>query len=128
MNTVHLLGRLGKDVETRTFENGTVKANLSIATSEKYTNKQGEKVEETQWHNVEAFGKQAEILAQYLKKGDQVQITGQLRYREYEGKWYTSIRCNSFSFVGGGQQSQQASKEDFKVPVKEEKTQDDLPF
>lgn len=128
MNTVHLLGRLGKDPETRDFGNDNGVTNLSIATSESYTNKQGEKVEKTQWHNVQAFGKQGQVLAQYLKKGDQIQITGQLEYREHEGKWYTSIRCKSFTFVGSGNGSQQASKEDFKVPVKEEPETDSLPF
>lgn len=94
VNKVIIKGRLGKDPETT---NGVVK--FSVATSEKYE-KNGEKVEKTQWHNIVAFGKLGEILSKYFKKGDEIFIVGKIEYNEHEGKYYTSIIANEFDFVG----------------------------
>ena len=91
INKVILKGRLGQNPESK---NGAVK--FSMATSESYKNKQGEKVESTQWHNVVAFGKLGEILEKYLKKGDEAVIIGKLNYNKHEEKIYTSIIANEF--------------------------------
>ena len=85
-NKVTLIGRTGKEVETFTFENGNVKASVSMVTSDFYTNAQNEKVEETQWHNLIAFGKTAEILQKYVVKGQEIAIEGKIIYRNYDDK------------------------------------------
>lgn len=85
-NSVHLIGYLGKDPEVRTFDSGKKQAAFSIATSETFKNLKGEKVEETQWHNLVVWGKLAEIAGQYLKKGSEVAIEGKLVHRSYETK------------------------------------------
>jgi len=85
-NKVQLIGNLGNDPEIFTFDNGTKKATLSIATNESYTNKAGEKVDDTQWHNVVFFGKTAEVAEKYLMKGSEVAVEGKLTSRSYETK------------------------------------------
>jgi single-strand DNA-binding protein len=85
VNKVILIGRLGKDPEVRTFENGNSVANFSIATSEVYRDKTtNEKKEITEWHNISLWGKLAEIAAKYLHKGEMVYIEGRLRTRSWE--------------------------------------------
>jgi single-strand DNA-binding protein len=83
-NSVHLIGRLGNDPVTTTFENGKVKARFSLATSEVYRNNNGEKVEETQWHNIVAWGKTAKVVTDYLKKGKEIALEGKLTNRSWE--------------------------------------------
>jgi len=85
-NRVQLIGHLGADPEVKTIENGNKLAKLSLATNEVYKNAQGEKVTETQWHNVIVWGKPADIAEQYLRKGSEVMIDGKLTYRDYVGK------------------------------------------
>jgi single-strand DNA-binding protein len=85
INLVVLVGRLGKDPEVKYMPSGDPVANFSLATSESWKDKtSGEKKERTEWHNITAFGKLAEICAQYLKKGSQVYIQGKLRTDKYE--------------------------------------------
>lgn len=85
VNSVTLLGRLGHSPEIKKFENGSSVAKLSIATSEKWKDKEtGEPREKTEWHKVEAFGRTAEIAAQYLSKGRQVYIEGRLQTDKWE--------------------------------------------
>ena len=125
VNKVFLKGRLGQDPENN---NGAVK--FSIATSEKYTNSQGEKVENTQWHNCVAFGKTGEILQKYLKKGQEVFIEGKINYNKHEDKIYTSIVVLSFDFISGQQTPQGgsgASQPQQQSSVASEED-DDLPF
>ncbi len=86
-----MIGHLGKDPEVRQFEggvppSGNVKAQFSLATSETYKNTKGEKVTDTQWHQVICWGKLAQIVEQYLQKGQQVAVEGKLTYRSYEDK------------------------------------------
>lgn len=83
-NNVQLIGRLGKDPEVRTFDSGKKMASFSIATSETYKNQKGEKVQDTQWHNLVIWGKLADIAGQYLKKGSEVAVSGELVHRNYE--------------------------------------------
>lgn len=85
-NSVQLIGNLGKDVEIKTFDNGNAVANFSLATSEFFTNSEGEKVQTTQWHTVVAWGKKGEAMHSNLSKGNQVLVQGKLTYRSYEDK------------------------------------------
>lgn len=103
-NKVQLIGRLGIDPEVKTFDNGQM-ARMSIATSEKYTNGKGEQVENTQWHNVIAWGKTAEIAEKYLSKGQEVAIQGRLETRQYDDKegnkrYITQVVCNELLMLG----------------------------
>ncbi|WP_235297857.1 single-stranded DNA-binding protein [Portibacter marinus] len=100
-NSVSLTGHLGKDVEINTLENGSVVANVSIATNQFYTNSKGQKVQDVTWHNVEAWNKTAELMGQLLKKGSLVQVQGMLKNNTYKSKEgsvrnYTKIRVSNF--------------------------------
>jgi len=104
-NKVQLIGNLGNDPEIVTLDGGKKLAKFSIATTENYKNAQGEKVEDTQWHNIVAWGKTAEIVENYLTKGKQVAIEGKLTHRSYETKegekrYITEIRCNELLMLG----------------------------
>lgn len=85
-NSVQLIGNLGKDIELKTFENGNSVVNFTLATNEFYLNSDGEKVENTQWHSIVAWGKKGEAMKSSLSKGNQVLIQGKLTYRSYEDK------------------------------------------
>lgn len=85
-NKVTLIGHTGKEVEIFNFENGSRKASVTLATNDYYINANGEKVEETQWHNLVAFGKTAEIMEKYMPKGKEIAIEGKLVYRSYDDK------------------------------------------
>ena len=98
-NRVQLIGHLGNDPEIITTESGKKLAKLSIATNEKYKNANGEKVENTQWHNVIAWNKTADIIEKYAKKGNRIAIDGKLSSRTYDDKqgnsrYITEIICN----------------------------------
>lgn len=84
VNKVILIGTCGQDPETRYLPNGNAVTNLSLATSDQWKDKQGQKQEKTEWHRVVLFGKVAEIAGQYLNKGSQVYIEGKLQTREWE--------------------------------------------
>ncbi|MGE6352479.1 single-stranded DNA-binding protein [Flavobacterium sp. NPDC079362] len=85
-NRVQLVGNVGNDPEIRTLDNGRKLAHLTIATNDKYTNDKGEKVEQTEWHRVTAWGKTAEIIEKYVLKGKEVAIEGKLTHRSYDDK------------------------------------------
>jgi single-strand DNA-binding protein len=85
-NKVQLIGRLGAKAETKHFESGKAKATFSIATKDVFKNAKGEKVEETTWHNIVAWGKTAEIVEKYTDKGSEIAIEGKLSNRSYEDK------------------------------------------
>ena len=85
-NRVQLIGNLGKDPEVRAIDNGNKMARMSIATSETYQNNKGEKVTDTQWHNVVAWGKTAELVEKLLTKGSEVALEGKLVNRSYTDK------------------------------------------
>lgn len=104
-NKVQLIGNLGQDPEIITMENGTKLAKFSLATTESYKNAKGEKVDDTQWHNIVAWGKTAEIVENYLLKGKQVAVEGKLTHRSYETKegdkrYITEVRCNELLMLG----------------------------
>ena len=85
-NKVQLIGHLGNDPEIKNFEAGKKLANFTVATNDSYKNDKGEKVEETQWHRLVAWGKTAEIIEKYAVKGKEVAIEGKLTHRSYDDK------------------------------------------
>jgi single-strand DNA-binding protein len=85
-NRVQLIGNLGHDPETKTLENGKKVVKFTVATSETYKNGEGQKVNETTWHNVVAWNGIADVAGKYLKKGGQVAVEGRIVYRSYEDK------------------------------------------
>lgn len=85
-NKVQLIGNAGNDPEVITTESGKKLAKLTIATSESYKNESGEKITDTQWHNLVAWGKTAEIIEKYVTKGKEVAIQGKLTHRTYDDK------------------------------------------
>lgn len=104
-NKVQLIGNLGNDPEIVNLDGGSKLAKFSIATNETYKNAKGEKVTDTQWHNVVAWGKTAEIVENYLTKGNEVAVEGKLTHRSYETKegekrYVTEIRCNELLMLG----------------------------
>lgn len=84
-NRVQLIGHVGNDPEVKSFEGGKV-ANVNIATNETYTNKKGEKVEQTEWHRIVAWDKNAEIIEKFVTKGKEIAIEGKLSTRSYDDK------------------------------------------
>ena len=104
-NKVTLIGRTGRDVEIVQFENGKM-AKVSLATSDHYTNAIGEKVEETQWHNLVCNGKLADIMEKYVEKGKEIAVEGKVIYRTYDDKdgtkrYITEIRVMEILLLGG---------------------------
>ena len=104
-NNVQLIGNLGAKPEIKTLESGKKMAKFRIATNEKFTNAQGEKVEKTDWFNVIAWNKTAELVEMFLDKGKQVAIAGKLSSRSYDDKdgnkrFITEIICNELVFLG----------------------------
>lgn len=103
-NKVQLIGHLGFDPEMKVLANGTAIARISIATTDNWKDAKGEKQTDTQWHRVTAFGKTAELMGQYLKKGSKVMIDGRLKYDEYTDKegqkrYATNIIVNEMEFL-----------------------------
>ena len=85
-NKVQLIGRLGQNPEVKTLENGNKLARFSLATNESYKNKKGEKIENTQWHHVIAWGNTATIIEKYVTKGQEIAIEGKLNNKSYDDK------------------------------------------
>lgn len=106
VNKVIIVGNLGRDPETRYLPSGEAVTNISVATTSTWKDKaSGEKKEETEWHRVSAFGRLAEIMGEYLKKGSQVYIEGQLRTRKWQDKegkdrYTTEIRADVMQMLG----------------------------
>ena len=101
-----IVGRLGRDPEMRYLPSGEAVANLSVATTDKFKDKQGQMVEQTEWHRISFFGRTAEVCGQYLKKGSQVYVEGSLRTRKYAGtdgidRYVTEIRGDRMQMLGG---------------------------
>ena len=104
LNKVMLIGHLGADPEVRHLEQNQVVANFRLATNRSYTNKAGEKVEETEWHRVVSWGKLAEIIEQYVHKGSMVYVEGRLTTRQWQDKegnerYTTEVRCESLQML-----------------------------
>ncbi len=104
-NKVQLIGFLGKDPEFKELESGKALVKVSIATSDYYKNSKGEKVTETQWHNLIAWGKTAELMNRLLKKGNEVAVQGKLTHRSYEDangttRYFSEIVIDDFVKLG----------------------------
>jgi len=137
MNRVTLLGRVGGDPEVKEFNSNKV-AKFSLATSETFK-KNDEKVTETTWHNLVFWGKQCDVLKQYVHKGDQLLVEGKIQVRQYDDKdgvkhWATEIVCDRFELLGGKQKAETPKEEPKandkwhgKQPVKSMSNIDELP-
>lgn len=106
VNKAIIVGNLGKDPEVRYLPSGDAVANITVATSSKYKNKAGEMVEETEWHRISFFGKLAEVVGQYLKKGSPVYVEGKIKTRKYTDKdgvekYSTDIVASEMQMLGG---------------------------
>jgi single-strand DNA-binding protein len=107
VNKAILIGNLGTDVELRSTSGGQNVANFRIATNRVYTDRDGQRQEQTEWHNIVAWARLAEICDQYLKKGDQVYIEGRLQTRSWEDqsgqqRWTTEVVAQEMTMLGGG--------------------------
>ena len=107
VNKVILIGNLGRDPETRYLPNGDAVTSISVATTETWKDKNGDKQEKTEWHRVSLFRRLGEIAGEYLKKGSQVYIEGRIEYREYEKdgqkRYTTDIIANEMKMLGSRQ-------------------------
>ena len=149
VNKVILLGRLGQDPELKYTPGGMSVCNFSMATSENWTDKGGQKQERTEWHRIVVWGKQAENCNKYLKKGRMAFIEGRLQTRSWDDKtgqkrYTTEIVANAVQFVDGNRQEQGAAmnnaaaepnapahgapQEEYQVPTDTNFTADDIPF
>tara|TARA_R110002096_G_scaffold157474_3_gene322375 strand:+ start:550 stop:936 length:387 start_codon:yes stop_codon:yes gene_type:complete len=111
VNKVQLLGNIGKDPEVRETKAGNI-ANMVMATSERYTDKSGQKQEKTEWHNLVVFGKLADVVAKYVKKGDKLYVEGSITTRKWEDKegntrYNTDIKVRDLTMLGGGEKKAQ---------------------
>jgi len=119
LNKAIIIGNLGKDPEVRFMPNGDAVCNFSIATTESYKDKNGDKQEKTEWLNITMYRKLAEIAGKYLKKGSQVYLEGKITTRKWQDKegndrYTTEIVCDEMKMLGGkpeGQQQQQAPRQ-----------------
>lgn len=141
LNKAILIGNLGKDPEVRFMPNGDAVCNFSVATTESYKDKNGDKQDKTEWHNVTIYRKLAEIAGQYLKKGSQVYLEGKIQTRKWQDKdgndrYTTEIVCDEMKMLGGkpeGQQQQQAPRQTTPSPARRAPSPvdefiDDVPF
>ncbi|MDR2980519.1 MAG: single-stranded DNA-binding protein [Bacteroidales bacterium] len=104
VNKVILIGNLGRDPEIRTFETGAKKASFTLATSEAYKDRDGNRMENTEWHNIVCWRNLADIAEQYLTKGKQIYLEGRIRTRSWEDngvkKYITEIEASTFTMLG----------------------------
>ena len=126
VNKVQLLGNIGKDPEVRETKSGKV-VNLVLATSERYTDKSGQKQENTEWHNLVVFGKLADVVTKYVKKGDRLYVEGSITTRKWEDKegntrYNTDIKVRDLTMLGGGEKKAQP------VAAGIDEDDDQLPF
>lgn len=131
INKVILIGNLGKDPELRYTPNSKAVATFSLATTEKWKDKEGQFQEKTEWHNIVAWGKQAEICKEYLKKGSSVYVEGRLQHRSYDDKegnkkYITEIVARLVQMLGRkGEAKEEPVSQDLESSAAEE---EDLPF
>lgn len=122
LNKVILIGRLGRDPEVRYMPNGEAVCNFSVATSESWKDKNGQRQESTEWHNVTMYRKLAEVAGKYLTKGSQVYLEGKIQSRKYQGKdgierTAYEIIANEMKMLGGGNDGQQAQSAQAETPT-----------
>jgi len=119
INKVMIIGRLGQEPELRQTGSGQAVCTLNVATSENWTDKEGQRQERTEWHRIVIWGRQAENAAKYLAKGRQVYVEGKLQTRSWETpqgekKYTTEIVANNVQFLGGGNATTSTSSNDSK--------------
>ena len=132
VNKVILVGNLGKDPEVRYLDNGVAVANFSLATTENYKNKEGERVSQTEWHNIVLWRGLAEIAEKYLVKGASIYIEGKIKTRKWEDKegvtrYSTEILGENMTMLGGKPSVQKKVENDV-VSAPQSESKDDLPF
>ena len=142
LNKVILIGRLGRDPETRYMPNGDAVCNFSIATDESWKDKNGQRQTRTEWHAITMYRKLAEIAAQYLQKGSQVYIEGKIQSRKYTGKdgierTAYEIVCSEMKMLGGKAEGVEGqhnpppppqARQQTAAPVPQDDIDDDVPF
>lgn len=134
LNKVILIGRLGREPELRYMANGEAVCNFSVATSESWKDKNGQRQEATEWHNVTMYRKLAEIAGQYLTKGSQVYLEGKIQSRKYQGKdgierTAYEIIVNEMKMLGGNSQAtQEQPKRQQATAAPADDISDDVPF
>lgn len=134
LNKVILIGRLGREPELRYMANGEAVCNFSVATSESWKDKNGQRQEATEWHNVTMYRKLAEIAGKYLTKGSQVYLEGKIQSRKYQGKdgierTAYEIIANEMKMLGGNSQAtQEQPKRQQATAEPVEDMTDDVPF
>ena len=129
LNKVILIGRLGREPELRFMPNGEAVCNFPVATSESWKDKNGQRQEATEWHNVTMYRKLAEIAGQYLTKGSQVYLEGKIQSRKYQGKdgierTAYEIIANEMKMLGGNSQATQEQQ----TAQAQDNISDDVPF
>lgn len=134
VNKVIIIGNLGRDPEVRYAPSGDAITSLSVATTEKWKDKQGDMQEQTEWHRISFFGKLAEVCGQYLSKGSQVYVEGKLQTRKYTDKdgvekYSTEIRGDRMQMLGGSRQEERKEPtQKVRAPQKPAPEDDDIPF
>lgn len=135
VNKVILIGHLGHDPETKSTQGGDKICSFNLATTESYKNKDGDKVQNTEWHKVVTFRKLAEIAEKYLKKGSLLYVEGKLKtnsYTDKEGvlKYSTSIIADTFTMLSGSKNTESPAEENSSTqnPQSQGPESDDLPF
>jgi len=123
LNKVMLMGHLGRDPEIRYMPNGDAACNFSIATSRKWKSKEGEQKEDTQWHNISCFGKRAELVGEYLKKGSPIYVEGWIRTRKWQDsegndRYTTEVVMENMQFLGSrGDKPEKPSRQEAPAPA-----------
>ncbi len=130
VNKVILVGNLGKDPEVKYLDNGVAVANFSLATTENYKNREGERVSQTEWHNIVLWRGLAEVAEKYLKKGANIYIEGKIKTRKWEDKegvtrYSTEILGDNMTMLGGRPSLEDKTDTSDEL---QENTKDDLPF
>lgn len=132
INKVILLGNVGVDPEVRALDGGKKVARVRVATTERYTDQQGNKQEQTEWHSVTLWGGLADVADKYLHKGSQVYIEGKIRTREYEAKgekrYATEIMANDMKLLGRPKDANEAPQAVAPAPQAPVPPMGDLPF
>ncbi|MFM7217500.1 MAG: single-stranded DNA-binding protein [Bacteroidota bacterium] len=133
VNKVILVGNVGKDPEVKYLEGGVPVAKFPLATSESYKNREGQRVEQTEWHNIVLWRGLAEVAEKYVRKGKQLYIEGKIRTRSYEEngtkKYFTEIIADSMTLLGDPRgNSNNGSQPEGSMTVSTSASSDDLPF
>jgi single-strand DNA-binding protein len=135
VNKVILIGNLGKDPEVRSLESGAKVASFSLATTESYKNKEGQKVDQTEWHNIVMWRGLAEVAEKYLKKGSQIYLEGKIRSRSWDDKegnkrYTTEIIADTFTMLGAKREENTNTNVSIEpeTPPIASSQDDDLPF